>query len=382
MRSFSSFAILIILLVTGSAVLAGPATNELSQFLPVTVGEFHRAGTVEPVQEGTDRADLNDSVNGQVGYVSRYGKFQVELVRFKQDSQAFSFFSFAAYDARQRPGYVFPNVPAIGTAAIETADQIIFCKGPFFIRITSTQAHTLADKLNEFAKLIADPLDKGEGDVPVLLKHLPPSEIQKEVLYFYQLSQLTNVAPDQQDVLSAIDSQADGEGVVAKYGQARLLIVEFHTPQLAAENDQRVVARIHELWNQGKPAPSAYRRVGNYSVFVFSAPDESTAKQLVDQIKYEQVVRWLGENPYILQEAKRRYTETTLGVLVSVLKASGFALVGCFAVGGFFGALLFGHRRAHQRGAEAYSDAGGMLRLNIDELTAKTTPARFLNGRN
>ncbi|HSK62992.1 MAG TPA: hypothetical protein VK893_04100, partial [Pyrinomonadaceae bacterium] len=98
-------------------------------------------------------------------------------------------------------------------------------------------------------------------------------------------------------------------------------------------------------------------------------PDELTAKQLIDQVKYEQVVSWLGENPNILREAQERYVNTTLGVLVAVLKASGYTLITCLGVGGLIGALLFSYRRAQQKAVTAYSDAGGMLRLNLDELT-------------
>src|SRR6185436_2183390 len=125
------------------------------------------------------------------------------------------------------------------------------------------------------------------------------------------------------------------------YGPSRLTIIEFNTPQLATDNDRRVVARIQELWKLGQQAPSAYRRVGNYSVFVFDAPDEQTAKQLIDQVHYEQVVQWLGENPNILKEAEQRYIDTTLGVLVAVLKASGYAALVCLGIGGLIGGLLF-----------------------------------------
>ena len=160
-----------------------------------------------------------------------------------------------------------------------------------------------------------------------------------------------------------------------------MLILEFNTPQLAKENDERIITRIQELWRLGEPAPTAYRRVGNYSVFVFGAPDEQSAKQLIDQVKYEQVVQWLGENPYIYKEAEKRYINTTLGVLVAVLKASGYALLACLGIGGLAGALLFTRRRAQQTEA-AYSDAGGMLRLNLDDLTPETDPARLLRERN
>ncbi|HEX9629010.1 MAG TPA: hypothetical protein VF961_03250, partial [Pyrinomonadaceae bacterium] len=181
--------------------------------------------------------------------------------------------------------------------------------------------------------------------------------------------------------LDAIAFDSGAEAVRAEYDAGNLLIIEFNTPQISADNERAVAARINELRASGEQPsmlPSAYRRVGNYLVFVFDAPSEPVANELIDQVKYQQVVQWLGNDPYAYERATREFTETTLGVFVSVVKASGLALVTCLAVGGFFGALLFSRRRARQRNVEAYSDAGGMLRLNLDEMTAETDPARLI----
>ncbi len=244
--------------------------------------------------------------------------------------------------------------------------------------IREADASTLAAAAQE----VSATLDKGEADIPVLIKHLPnPDEAQKTAVFLHSFENLENLE-FQQGVLSAIDSRGNADAAFAAYGPSKVLLIEFNTPQLAKENDERIIARIQELWKLGQPAPTAYKRVGNYSVFVFDAPDDATAKQLIDQVKYEQVVQWLGENPNILKAAEREYVNTTLGVLVAVLKASGYALRACLGLGGLAGALLFSHRRNQNREAAAYSDAGGMLRLNLDELTPETNPARLLRDRN
>jgi hypothetical protein len=77
------------------------------------------------------------------------------------------------------------------------------------------------------------------------------------------------------------------------------------------------------------------------------------------------------------KQAEQHYVDTTLGVLVAVVKASGYALLACLGLGGLAGALLFARRRA-QTSEAVFSDAGGMLRLNLDELTPETNPARLL----
>jgi hypothetical protein len=166
------------------------------------------------------------------------------------------------------------------------------------------------------------------------------------------------------------------EAVVANYGQSQLLIVEFTTSQFSVDNDQRILAKIQELRSQGQPAPTAYRRVGNYSVFVFNAPDEKTANALIDSVKYEQVVQWLGDDPHLEARIERYLAQTTAGVLIAVLKSSGLSLLICLGAGTLFGALLFRHRRAQH--AALYSDAGGGTRLNLDELTGTKNSHRLL----
>ena len=301
----------------------------------------------------------------------------VEITRFRQDSEAYEFLSKVAAEARARHAGVEIH-PDYGTAGFADEGEISFFKGPAFIQLKGNDPETL----RECARQFSNNLDKGEGDIPALLKHLPNAqEAQKTAVYLNSFTDLNELRL-QQGVLSAVESGGNADAALASYGPSKILIVEFNTPQLAADNDRRIIARIQELWKLGQPAPTAYRRVGNYSVFVFDAPDEQTAKQLIDQVKYEQVVQWLGENPNIFKEAEKRYINTTLGVLVAVLKASGYALIACLGLGGLFGGLLFSYRRAQQKEASAYSDAGGMLRLNLDELTPETDPGRLLRERN
>jgi hypothetical protein len=284
---------------------------------------------------------------------------------------------FAASERAKNPNLEIK--PDYGTAGFKAADYIGFFKGTTVVTIRNIKGAN-ETSLDVFAKDFSQTIDKGEGDIPVLLKHLPsPEEAQKNAVYLNSFRSLEIL---QQPVLTAIQSDGNADAALATYGPSKLLLIEFNTPQLAADNDRHIIARIQELWKLGQPAPTAYRRVGNYSVFVFDAPDEATAKQLIDKVKYEQVVQWLGDNPNIYKEAEKRYINTTLGVLVAVLKASGYALITCLGLGGLIGGLLFSYRRAQQKEATAYSDAGGMLRLNLDELTPETDPARLLRERN
>jgi hypothetical protein len=361
------------LLIPGFVTTVRSQVNGLEKFKPTFL---------HPIYTLRKEGFLNQEIPKDEGWEGEYlgnnsSRVHVEQIVFHQDAKAYELLSlvFAAAKAKHpdlelKPGY--------GTAGFATADEIAFFNGPEFVRITNfkkVSPASLEMLVNDFGHI-----DKGEG-IPALIKHLPsPEEAQKTALYLHNFSSLDKLS--QQPVLSAVVSEGNADAAFATYGPSKVLLVEFNTPQLASDNDRRIIARIQELWKLGQPAPSAYRRVGNYSVFVFDAPNEATAKQLIDQVKYEQVVQWLGDNPNIYKEAEKRYINTTLGVLIAVLKASGYAAVACLGLGGLFGGLLFSYRRSQQKEATAYSDAGGMLRLNLDELTAETDPSRLLRERN
>ena len=376
MRLSKVIVVLGVLLALASSAFAD-TPSEAARLLPVTIGKFRQVNTTVIPPSALEHPEPDGAIAYQSAeYVGSKGeRVSVQIGRMRNDAQAYQALSVAAANAND----ILPNIGG-GTAGFATADEIAFFKGQHFVLIRNLKGNPAS--VNEVAQAVSATLDKGEGDIPALIKHLPELEVtQKSAIY---VNSFTDLGPPffDQPAVDAIQAGGNADAVLATYGPSEILIVEFNTPQLATENDQRIIARIHELRRLGQPAPTAYRRVGNYSVFVFDAPDEQTAKQLIDEVKYEQVVQWLGDNPNILKEAERRYVDTTLGVLIAVLKASGYAAILCLGIGGLIGGLLFSYRRAQQRDVTAFSDAGGMLRLNLDEMTPETDPSRLLRERN
>jgi hypothetical protein len=339
------------------------------------IADFRARGPATTVD--APAAELPSGTITKRTYVGSDGEIiEVWLDRTQNDSSAYSLLTLVKGNQGETV-----KIAQIGTASIEQAGRISFIKGNAFVDLFGESQNATQEKLVQLANGIAQQLDKGENDIPVLVRHLPNWEsAQPHALYAVTFAGLKHLFPKRR-VLEAIAFDSGAEAVQADYDAGRLLIIEFNTPQISADNERSVAARINELRSSGEPSnmlPSAYRRIGNYVVFVFGAPSEAVANELIDQVKYQQVVQWLGNDPYAYERATREFTETTLGVFVSVVKASGLALVTCLAVGGFFGALLFSRRRARQRNLETYSDAGGMLRLNLDELTPETDPARLI----
>jgi hypothetical protein len=386
------FLILIGLLLVAFVAASGQdlSLDPARKLLPDKLGEFRAVGAAESLKREqvneNDRAGITSWASRQ--YVSNDGRrFSVILLTTPSDSVAYAQLMRARMTVEKAPeGKGTTTTSDIGTAAFSYWDgatyDLAFFKGKVFASVRGAGKFSDLAAVTNFSKTLAEPLEPGEGDIPVLIKHLPDWQNVRHRVQYVVTKDALKDAFSNQLILDAVNFDDGSEAVIADYGGPRLVIVEFNTPQVATENNSRIIARIQELRNQGQPGPSAYRRVGNYSVFVFDAPSELAANQLIDQVKYQQVVQWLGENPYSYREAVAEFTQTTLGVLVSVVKASGLVLLGSLVVGGFFGALLFNRRRARQQVQDAYSDAGGMLRLNLNEMNAETDPARLVGPRN
>jgi len=382
-RFMTSLLALVCLTVSASIVLADQPPPDGTKIFPANLGDFHQNGRISVLNK--ESVKLVDAVPAEplqgfvatTEYASSKGeRLGVTLSRFQNDAAAYSQFTLLRKNLGEDGEISSAQAEKIGTSsAFIRGIGLTFCRGATVV-IVKFEADKQPDQATALARLLAATLDPGEGDVPVLVKHLPSwDEAQRDAVYVVNKDELLNAIPNQ-SILNELTFEGGTEAVAANYGQSQLAIVEFTTPQFSADNDRRILAKVQELRTQGQPIPSAYRRVGNYSVFVFNAPDEKTANALIDSVKYEQVIQWLGDDPYLEARVERYLAQTTAGVLIAVLKSSGLSLLICLGAGTFFGALLFRHRRAQQ--AALYSDAGGGTRLNLDELTDAKTAHRLL----
>ena len=387
--------LLAILLVLSSPVVtrAEPPSPNVVAMFPSDLGGFHQLLSMRPLvtlaKQGilqpeyfapkTDQNSSSPFLGAEAEYLSADGdKFLVEIVRLRDDSGAYSLLTLAA-KMKAETGSQDLRGGDVGTTSLIGARSVMFFSGQTFARVTNESKNDPQPAI-DLARLLAATLDKGEDDIPVLVKHLPNWQTaQRSALYAVNIGALRDSITSQ-PILETLSFEGGTEAVTANYGQSQLLIVEFTTPQFSIDNDQRILAKIQELKSRGQAVPSAYRRVGNYSVFVFNAVDEKNANELIDQVKYEKVIQWLGEDPYLYERLQRYVAQTSAGVLVAVLKSSGLSLLICLGLGILSGALLFRHRRAQQ--AALYSDAGGGVRLNLDELTGASNSQRLLGSGN
>jgi hypothetical protein len=209
--------------------------------------------------------------------------------------------------------------------------------------------------------------------LPVLLKHLPDWESARERATFATNSEKLKDALGQRPYLDEIDFTAGTEAVTAPYDAGKLLIIEYSSAQASIEADALFTARVNELGDSS----TVYRRIGNYNVFVFDAVGPAAANALIDQVKYEKQIHWLGDNPFHIS-AERAFVLTTADLFLSTVMVIVIG-IGLSIFGGIVAGYLFYHIREQRRSQFAtFSDAGGMTRLNLDGYTPDIAPERLL----
>ena len=199
--------------------------------------------------------------------------------------------------------------------------------------------------------------------VPVLIKHLPDWESVKD-----QAKITNDIAEVRKEfgnppVLREIDLDGGAEAAYASYGDSRLLLIEYPTPQGSVAADTAVQARLAET------PGTVYRRIGNYNVLIFGSPDPATAEALLGKIEYGKTVQWLGEDPFYLQKFERYIANTGRDVAISTVLFILGIFVTAILLGVGTGYMYFRFRENERAHRTAYSDAGGLTRLNLDELS-------------
>lgn len=218
---------------------------------------------------------------------------------------------------------------------------------------------------NKSPQIKSQEIDESDG-TPVLLKHLPDWEKTRNRANYILNGEDLRKFLGERAVFDLIDFTGGTEAVTATYDAGKLLIVEYNSPETSVEVDTQIKQRLTE--NQPTP-PIFYRRIGNYNAFVFDAKDETSANSLLDQVKYEKTVQWLGKDPYAQARAERNYLLAAGDLLFSTVLAIILGFGSTILTGLIIGVIFFYIRGQKRAQTQLYTDAGGMTRLNLDGLT-------------
>ena len=240
------------------------------------------------------------------------------------------------------------------------------------ILLACTTSLTVTGQSNSSIPYKAQEVSEKDG-IPVLIKHLPDWEsIRGRTTFAHSVGELKS-ALGERPILDLIDFAPGTEAVTAPYDAGKLLIIEYTSPQGSVDADAKFTTALAENGD----GPTVYRRIGNYNVLVFDAADSASAGALIDQVKYEKNVQWLGDNPFRIS-AERAFVLTTSDIFLStvlvIVMGIGTSIV-CGLIAGFIYFQLRDRRRAAMG---IYTDAGGMTRLNLDGFTPDIIPERLL----
>lgn len=367
----------------------GAISKETRGLFPARFGDFQAQEKTARELQPTDFTAQDYAITE--GAARRYvapdgaGIYVVEIFRAASGSAAFSLLT-----AKSNPSNQIPlELNDVGGYGFASANEAIFVKDKLFVRLKPENvAAPDAGQVTNLARLVAASIDGEAGGVPVLARHIPDWEqVQNRIKYVVSASALRSLV-NQDTVLDALSFAGGTEAAIIDYDAsaatdnqaARLIIVEHLTPQLATDNFKRVSEIIKQRREQKDAnVPSDFRRTGNYLVFVYGVSNAETGAALAKRVRYEQNVRWLGDYPFAQERAERQYTMMTLSILIGSIKTAGVAVTFCLLVGILVGGTIFMRRRSQNAAAGMFTDAGGMVRLNIDEIT-KMPASKLLGG--
>jgi hypothetical protein len=376
-------AILFVLVLTSNAVLgqsvAGPAEQRpnakpvqaANALLPDRLGEQWKAVTPAQVlpQRATELPDQDVleeyGLQRVIRRVYSDGKIKTSVDVFEMNfiSTAYGLFTF--------------NRGRLSQNSRE------FYEGRYVVRatISSPDATLAGGQLEEkIFEAIKPRLNGGEGQLPSLPLHLPAAgKIPGSEKYIVGPAALIKLKSFG-ELKDAINFGAGVEMVTADYqngaGQASLLIIEYPTPQTATDGLAQIQAYFNSL-PQNEKDRRILKRIGNYIVEAVNIQDMPAAQNLVGQIKYQTKVYWAGKkftdipldyrptDPVAIDEAVR-----TTQVLVRSFYWMGAMLLSAVFLGLVAGGAFFGwtvYRRRKLGLDNLFSDAGGSIRLNLDD---------------
>ena len=350
----------------------GQSKRTAADILPDKLANATAASIVKPQKE-SDLASADKRTAGlamEYGLVSaasriyKSGKLRTTVTIFQLDTPSHAYGLFSGWgDGLQLIGDYPPQGKTIPSG-------LFFWQSRYLVQIVDDAATTTVesfDSRKQIASAVSERIGGVVTDVPGVISHLPQNGlIANSERYIVGATAFTRFVhyPDP----SQIDFTGGTEVATGEYNingeQGQLVIVEFQTPQLATVGLERMQKSLDSL-PPDQRNKVLLKREGNYAVETIGFTNRTVAESLAGNVKYTYTVKWITKPPRAPIDMSS-YQKDALRLLIGIFLAIGLAAV--IAVGGgvFFGRLLFMRRRAQLQ--NVFSDAGGMVRLNLDEM--------------
>jgi hypothetical protein len=255
-------------------------------------------------------------------------RLEVRAARFRDATGAFGAFTF----------YQQPQMQSetIGDLAVSNGVRVLFYHGNVLVdvRLDRVTGMSAAD-LRRLAESLPQPAPNA-ARAPTLLSYLPAEGLERNSSR-YVVGPAGLAAVDAPVPAAVVDFSRDPEVALGSYqtrqGSAKLMLIAYPTPQIAAER-LRAVASYRPPRAEGAPdAGLAFlaKRTGPLVAVVVGDVSPAEAKALLDQVNYDADVTW-NERTY---SARDNIGNLVIGVFTLIGVLLLFALV----IGIFFGGL-------------------------------------------
>ena len=304
-------------------------------------------------------AEAYGEYGAAAAYAREYGNARVEVFQTEGLSAAYGLFTYSTADPSSKPE------AAIGWGSSEADGKILFWKKNYVVAV-STNRGRVSPEARKLASSVASLLGDGAPILPLVVSNFPASAgSTASVRYFLGPIALSKYVEHAKEQFS-FDGHA--EAVLGQYPKeagspstANLLIIEYHTPQFAYDAMKRAGDFLSTLPEEERDR-TILKREGNYLVESTNVRDREGAERLVSLVQYPYQVKWL-RNP-LWRTNDPFGTQKAADMLLSTFGVIGLLILTVLIGGGSFGAFVFMRRRRRLR--EVFTDAGGMLHLDIE----------------
>ncbi len=325
------------------------------------------------ITRSTDPVDV-DATNAPV--LKEYGFHHLEKASYTRDDGRNLTIKAAVFDDASGAygAFTYYNSPdmgeeKIGGQAAFQNNRVLFYQGNVLVDAMFDRMSVMsAAQLRVLAGLLPQ-AEGNRGNLPSLPSHLPKRDFEKGTTRYIMgpvtLDRIGSPLPG-----ATVDFKSGAEVVIGKYavnaGDATLMLIEYPTPQIAAERLRQIHAS-HQVAQQ-QPGVTTILDVGPFFdtrtgpiVVIAGGPlSKSEARSLMSSISYEADVTW-NENTYVSK--KDNLANFLFNAIVLCGIVVGLALVAGVAFGGV--RLLI--KRLFPDSVFDRREAVEFISLNLDE---------------
>ncbi len=331
-----------------------PPSRSPSNLLPDKLGGIKAATEIKHLTRETladlvgDKASVYQEYRVTSAASREYSGVRVDVFETQNQFAALGLFMFNSGASRAKP---IEEEEEVGSHGARVGGELIFWKCNFFVRVgdANQKPSRGSSAVREgLARALAGAIASNPVvNRPSLLDSLPPTSlVPQSQQYFLGPESLNTFIAHGRAMFEFV---GDTEAVVGEYTKAEV------------ENAGA---------SQGEP--SAQSKSGGSARSVANQPGSPTKLVIVNSVQYPYTVKWLRNPLWPTNDPFR--VQKAADMLLSTFGLLGLILLTVLIGGTAFGTTVFLKRRKQQR--EVFSDAGGMLRLDIEPFVLALPPKR------